>query len=102
MPALADPESVIDWNSEGSNIAGSLDCPTRNYDDDIDEFMSVEEEGEICEGPSLSLSSFLVPETLPASCGKLDHSLTQDFSAMMHLEAQELRHPLFSLEFESL
>src|SRR5260370_28200472 len=32
----------------------------------------------------------------------LDNSLMCYPSAMMHLEAQELQHPLFSLEFESL
>src|SRR5258708_14481124 len=63
MPALADPESVIDWNSEGSNTARSLGCPTQNYHYDINEVMSVEEEGELCEEPGLSLSSSLVPET---------------------------------------
>src|SRR5260221_1026870 len=104
MTALADPESMINWNSEESSVADALDWSTWNYDYmyDIDEFTSDEEEGEICDESTLSPPSPLVPEILHASYGKLDHSLTKDSSAMTHLEAQELRHSLISLESESL
>ncbi len=78
-------------------------CSTQNYDymNDIDEFMLVEEKGEICEEFSPYLPSSLVPETSQSSYELSDNSLMHYPSGMMHLEAQELQCSLVSLVSES-
>src|SRR5258708_29576186 len=78
-------------------------CSTRNYDymNDIDEFMSVEEKGEICEEFSPYLPSSLAPETSQSSYELSDNSLMHYLSGMMHLEAHELQRSLVSLKSES-
>ena len=67
----------------------------------INEFVSNEEKGEICNDPSLPSPSSLVPETSQSSDGMVHHSPTKESSAMRHLEAKELQHSLVSLESES-
>src|SRR5258708_27003599 len=65
-------------------------CLTLDYDymNDIDEFMSVEEEGEMCEEPS-PLPSSLVPETSQSSYEMLDNSLMSYPSADRDFRFQE-------------
>jgi len=78
-------------------------CSTRNYDymNDIDEFMLVEEKGEICEEFSPYLPSSLAPETSQSSYELSDNPLMHYPSGMMHLEAHELQRSLVSLKSES-
>ena len=122
-------EALVDWNlKESSTLSEFTKTPSASpyleesaptlvmstvpfrpsyysiydYMDDIDDFVSDEEEGEICdESTTLSPPSSLVPETSHSSYGMPDHSPAKEPSAMMHFEAQELRHSLVSLESES-
>src|SRR6266436_1155049 len=122
-------EALVDWNlKESSTLSEFTKTPSASpyleesaptlimstvpfrpsyysiydYMNDIDDFVSDEEEGEICdESTTLSPPSSLVPETSHSSYGMPDHSPAKEPSAMMHFEAQELRHSLVSLESES-
>src|SRR5258708_15405052 len=77
----------------------SMNYSTYNYIDDINDF---EEEGEInSESHHLSPSS-LVPDALYSSYEVSDSSLTNDSSAMMHLESQESEITFILLKSESL
>ena len=78
-------------------------CLTRDYDymNDIDEFMSVEEEGEMCEEPS-PLPSSLVPETSQSSYEMLDNSFMCYPLAVTDFGVQKSEGTSVLLEFESL
>ncbi len=77
----------------------SMNYSTYDYIDDINDF---EEEGEInSESHHLSPSS-LVPDALYSSYEVSDSSLTNDSSAMMHLESQESEITFILLKSESL
>src|SRR5258708_26289968 len=75
----------------------------RNYEymDEIDKFVSVEEEGEIHDEPSHPPPSSLVPESSQSSYDMAYHSSLRSLSSMMHFGAQELSRPSASLDFES-
>src|SRR5258708_10871504 len=72
-----------------------------NYMNDIDEFMSVEEEGEMCEEPS-PLPSSLVPETSQSSYEMLDNSFMCYPLAVTDFGVQKSEGTSVLLEFESL
>src|SRR6266436_3369146 len=100
---LADPESTFDWNSEETSSANSSQCLMLNYGymEDIDEFVSVEEEGEI--GKELDPpTSSLRPESPQSSYRTSDLSLTHHQLPVTRSGFQELERTLILLEPESL
>src|SRR5258708_33741522 len=88
---LADPESTFDWNSEETSSADSSQWLMLNYGymEDIDEFVSVEEEGEI--GKELDPpTSSLRPESPQSSYRTSDLSLTHHQLLVTRSGFQEL------------
>ncbi len=94
---IEEPVSVFQMHFDSS-------CLPRDYDymNDIDEFMLVEEEGEMCEEPSPSLPLSLVPETSQSSYEMLDNSFMCYPSAVTDFGVQEPEGTSVLLEFESL
>src|SRR5258705_2355225 len=94
---IEEPVSVFQMHFDSS-------CLPRDYDymNDIDEFMLVEEEGEMCEEPSPSLPLSLVPETSQSSYEMLDNSFMCYPSAVTDFGVQESEGTSVLLEFESL
>ena len=71
-----------------------------NYND-INDFVSVEEEEEISAEPSPPAFSSPVPETHQSSLEVSDLTLMNKSSSATHFKAQELENSVVLLEFES-